>query len=80
MLGPWEMALLGGVALLKEVCHCVVGVLYGLQMLKPHHVDESLLLPAFRSRSRCELSAPSPAPCLPGCCRASYHDDNGLNL
>jgi len=26
-----------------------------------------------------ELSAP-PAPCLPGCCHASCHDDNGLNL
>ena len=25
-----------------------------------------------------ETSAP-PAPCLPGCCRASHHDDNGLN-
>ena len=22
MLGPWEMALLGGVALLEGVCHC----------------------------------------------------------
>ena len=27
-----------------------------------------------------ELSAPPPAPCLPACCRASCHDDNGLNL
>jgi hypothetical protein len=26
-----------------------------------------------------EFSAP-PAPCLPGCCHASRHDDNGLNL
>jgi hypothetical protein len=25
MLGPQEMALLGGVALLEEVCHCGVG-------------------------------------------------------
>jgi hypothetical protein len=24
--------------------------------------------------------APSPAPCLPGHCHASFHDDNGLNL
>jgi hypothetical protein len=24
-----------------------------------------------------ELSAPSPAPCLPGYCHASCHDDNG---
>jgi hypothetical protein len=26
-----------------------------------------------------ELSA-LPVPCLPGCCHASHHDDNGLNL
>ena len=23
MLGPWEVALLGGMAVLEEVCHCV---------------------------------------------------------
>jgi hypothetical protein len=27
-----------------------------------------------------ELLAPSPEPCLPGCCHASCHDDNGQNL
>ena len=27
-----------------------------------------------------ELSVPFPEPCLPGCCHASCHDDNGLNL
>jgi hypothetical protein len=27
-----------------------------------------------------ELLAPSPAPCLPACCHASHHDDNGLDL
>jgi hypothetical protein len=27
-----------------------------------------------------ELLAPSPAPCLPGCCHASRHNVNGLNL
>jgi hypothetical protein len=27
-----------------------------------------------------ELSAPSPAPCLLGCCHASYIHDNVLNL
>jgi hypothetical protein len=25
MLGPWKEALLGGMALLEEVCHCVGG-------------------------------------------------------
>ena len=27
MLGPWEVALLGGVALLEDVCHCGIGAL-----------------------------------------------------
>jgi hypothetical protein len=27
-----------------------------------------------------ELSAPSPAPCLPVYCHVSHHDNNGLNL
>jgi hypothetical protein len=27
-----------------------------------------------------ELSAPSPASCLPACCCASCYDENGLNL
>ena len=27
-----------------------------------------------------ELSVPPPALCLPACCHASCHDDNGLNL
>ena len=26
MLGPWEVTLLGDVALLEEVCHCVGGL------------------------------------------------------
>jgi hypothetical protein len=26
ILGPWEVAFLGGVALLEEVCHCVGGL------------------------------------------------------
>lgn len=35
------------------------------------------LLPADQE---IELSAPSPAPCLPAQCHASHHDDNGLIL
>jgi hypothetical protein len=44
-------------------------------------VDETLLLVSSWTPSDqdVELSAP-PAPCLPGCCRASHHDVNGLNL
>jgi hypothetical protein len=34
-----------------------------------------LLLPVDQD---VELSAPSPAPCLPADCHASQHDDNGL--
>lgn len=37
----------------------------------------SLLLPVDQD---VELSAPSPASCLPGCCYTSCRDDNGMNL
>ena len=59
---PQGLALLGGVALLEEVCH--------------YTQWHSLL---FSMNQDVELSAPSPAPCLPGCCHVSHHDDNGLN-
>ena len=63
------MALLGGVALLEEVCH------YGASF-EVHLVWHSLLMPADQD---VDLSAPSPAPCLPAGCPASlYNDDNGL--
>ena len=39
--------------------------------------DSPLLLPVDQD---VELSAPSPVPCLPACCHASRHNDNGLNL
>ena len=42
------MALLGDVALLKEVCHCGVGV----RDYSPSHVGDSLFLFAFRTRCR----------------------------
>jgi hypothetical protein len=48
---------------------------------------ETLLLVAWRtvlswlpSDQDAELSAPSPALCLPVCCNACYYDDTGLNL
>jgi hypothetical protein len=66
-------ALLGGVALLEEVCYCVMGF-------------ETLLLASWKpvfswlpSEQDVELSAP-PAPCLPGSCHAFCLHDNGLNL
>ena len=44
----------------------------------PGRVAHSLLL--LPVDQNVELSAPSLVPCLPGCCHASHHDDNGLNL
>jgi hypothetical protein len=76
-----------GVAFLDVLCHCVGG--FGtLLVLKFCPIwktvsswlpaVDSLFLAIFESRYR-TLSAP-PAPHLPGCCHASCHDDNGLNL
>jgi len=65
------------VTLLEEVSHCVGG-LWGLLVVKFHLVWNSpLLLPVDQDA---ELSVLSPAPCLPRCCHASCHDDNGLNI
>ena len=77
MLGPWEVALWGGVAWLVEVHHCVGG-LWGLLAFMLHSVQKRPYswLPTKESRAACwsdrdvELPAP-PAPCLPGCCHAS---------
>jgi len=77
MLGPGSgtvrYGLVGvGVTLLEEVCG-------GMGF-------ETLLLAAWKPVFSClpleqdvELLAP-PAPCLPGCCHASSHDDYGQNL
>ena len=62
-----------GVALLEEVCHCGGG-LWDLSLSCLETVCSWLPL-----GEDVELSAPS-APCLPGCCHAFHHDDNGLNL
>ena len=71
MLGPWEVALLGGVALLEEGHHYGGGLLSSTQCRRVSffwlQLDQDV-----------DFSAP-PAPSLPGCCRASHHD-NGLNL
>ena len=68
------MALLGGVALLEEVCHCGVGF-------------EALLLVAWEtvfswlpSNQDAGLSAPSPVSCLLGHWYVLCLDDNELNL
>ena len=60
------MALLGGMALLEEVCDSMEAgfeVLYAQAI--PSLAHSLLLLPADQD---VELSAPSPAPCLPACC------------
>ena len=53
----------------------------------PPTEEESLLMDACGRVSSwmpldqdVELSAPFPASCLPACCHASHHDDNGVNL
>ena len=54
MFGPWEVALLGGVALLDEVCHCGVGL--ELLVLKPS-VEDSFLLAVCRGESPTSLGS-----------------------
>jgi hypothetical protein len=74
--GVWPIRRCGlvgvGVALLKEVCHCVSGFWDPL----PSHVGASLLLFAFGTRCR-SLSFSST---MPGCCYACHHKDNELKL
>ena len=74
-LGPHYKPTVPGLhmsTLCSEGCVCHLITFSGLS------VDSSLLLlPADQD---VELSAPSPAPCLPACRHVSLHDDNGLNL
>ena len=62
-------------ALLKEVCHWGVG--FRVSKVQVYPSVSLFLLPM---NSDVELSAISPAPCLPVCCHDSCHDDNGLTL
>ena len=68
------VALLGGVALLKEMYHR--GELWGL---KCSSQAQCLSLPAA-CRSGCRILSSSPASCLYTYCHVSHPDDNGLNL
>jgi hypothetical protein len=86
MPDPWEVALLGGVALLEEVSLCELG-LWGPMLklcpwwerdLPPGWPKKTISL-GLTSNQDVELLAP-PAPSLSACCHASYHDDNGLCL
>ena len=66
--GPWEVAPLGSVAFLEEVCH-LGGWLWGFKA----GLNVALfLLPAD---PEVELSVIILAPCLPKCSHASLHDD-----
>ena len=75
-------ALLEDKALLEEVWSwrkCVtvgLGFEVSYTQATPSVAHSPLLLPLDQDIG---LLAP-PAPCLPGCCHASRHDDNGLNL
>jgi hypothetical protein len=76
MLSPYGVTLLGGVALLEEVCHRGVGFEVSNTQAIPSMTHSLLLLPVEQD---VELLAPS-APYLTAPCHASCHDDNGLNL
>ena len=70
--GPLGVALLGGMALLKNVCHWRGGLEVSSYAQALPHTDDSLLLAAWKkiipswlpSDQNIELLAP-PAPCLP---------------
>ena len=57
-------ALLGGVALLEEVCHC------GCKLWDPPPSCLKIAFSWVPLDQDVECSVPSPAPCLPGCCHA----------
>ena len=80
LLGPWEVAVLGGVALLEEMCHCVaVPALRFPSVQALPSVEGGLPLLPVEQGSRCRTLGAPPAPSLPAWCRASYHD-NGQSL
>ena len=64
--------------LLEEVLVTVeVGLEVSYAQAMSSAVHSLLRLPVDQDA---ELSAPSPALCLPACHHASHHDDNGQNL
>ena len=62
--------------LLEEVCHCGLGFEVLSIQAMPSVACSFFLLTADQD---VELSAPSPATCLPEGHHTSCHDDNGLN-
>ena len=69
-------ALLGGVALSEEVCHCGGGLEGSYAQASPSAEYISLWLPLDQ-----DVELPTlPAPGLPAHCHASCYGDNGLNL
>jgi hypothetical protein len=66
-----------GLTLLEEVYHCG-GRLWDL--LSSNHDQCDTQSPSVALGSRIELSALSPALCLPALCHIFIHGDNGLNL
>lgn len=66
---------------MEDMCHGDWGVVGGwevVQKLTAGLVAHSLFL--VHVNTDVKLSASSPAPCLPICHHASYHDDNGLKV
>jgi hypothetical protein len=80
MLSLQEAAILGGVALLEEVCHSVWQGSYAQAPPSAEERPSYLQMIVFSwlpSDQDVELLQHH---CLPACCHASCHDDNGLNL
>ena len=66
MLGSEQVAPLGGMTLLEEVCYCKAGCEVSYTQVMPSAAHSLLLLPTDQV---VEIPASSPAPCLP----AHYH-------
>jgi hypothetical protein len=75
-IGPWGMSLLGGMALLEEVCHCV-GRLWGLIYWSYVHCGSHS--PSAIVDYDVDFAAPFLASCLP-VCHASCHENNELEF
>ena len=67
-------------ALLEDVCHWVGvgGIYFEVSESQARTSGSFSMLPT--ADPDLYLLTSSPAPCLPGCCHASHHDDKGLNL
>ena len=81
MLGPWEVALLGSLSLHRLALQSPSAqALPSVEESFPPGYLQKRVFSWLPSNQDKKLSAPSLPLCLPGCCRAFHHDENGLNL